>query len=597
MAVVLANDQRVARALLRAVLARFEPRIDAALPADASLNDLATAAHQLLDGKDALIVLDNLEPDNAPTGWEARLVLDVLKATGVAILVTARQEVSGVPPGGTRQLDVLPEDEARDLFAEYYAGQPWTALTAADQRAAEDIIITLGRHTLALTLAATYAKTTRRPLAKVAAELADPRRALTLQVPDVPRSVLSTFDLSYRDLPADAQRLFRAVGAVGTNELGREATLALARALEVAQPEASVDLLVARALARPSILAGLPEEADSERLTLHPLLREFAAELLGSGAERERAEDALASFYAGYSVSFDSPNSAHALDEANITAALDRAHARGGRDRLVSDLCWGMAQFWRDRGKYREGLERLPWGIAAAVAVAKASGEPDDRIQEARLVSTYGDFLQNTGRLADASASYEQSLAIRSEVGDRQGEGVVLSNLGLVAQARGQLGAAQAYYEQALAILREVGDRQGEGADLANLGSVAQARGQLAQAQAYFEQSLAVLREVGDRQGEGVVLNNLAVLAYQREQYGDAERYVREALRIAREVGDGMNIALTLSNLGQLLVEQNLGAPGEGCAMLAEAARLYDEMGVPGGDDVRATIRRLGCGG
>ena len=31
--------------------------------------------------------------------------------------------------------------------------------------------------------------------------------------------------------------------------------------------------------------------------------------------------------------------------------------------------------------------------------------------------------------------------------------------------------------------------------------------------------------------------------------------------------------------------------------MLAEAARLYDEMGIPGGDRARATARRLGCGG
>ncbi len=51
------------------------------------------------------------------------------------------------------------------------------------------------------------------------------------------------------------------------------ATLALARALALADPQASADLLVRRALLDGASDAALPTQADAERLRLHPLLQ------------------------------------------------------------------------------------------------------------------------------------------------------------------------------------------------------------------------------------------------------------------------------------------------------------------------------------
>ncbi|HEU0027590.1 MAG TPA: tetratricopeptide repeat protein, partial [Ktedonobacterales bacterium] len=170
-----------------------------------------------------------------------------------------------------------------------------------------------------------------------------------------------------------------------------------------------------------------------------------------------------------------------------------------------------------------------------------------------------------------------------------------LSSLGQIAQRRGRLGEAEGYYQQSLAIRREVSDRRGEGVDLSNLGQIAQQRGRLEEAEAYYQQSLAIRREVSDRRGEGVVLYYLALLADRRGDLESAERYHRESLQVAIDIGAGLDIPPSLLELGKFLIVRR-GKRDEGCAMLREAARLFDEMGIPGGDNARDALRELGCG-
>src|SRR5438105_4121141 len=70
-------------------------------------------------------------------------------------------------------------------------------------------------------------------------------------------------------------------------------------------------------------------------------------------------------------------------------------------------------------------------------------------------------------------AVYQDSLAIRRELGDRPGIAASLNNLGLVAFEQGDYPAARALYEESLAIRRELGDRRGIALSLGNLGTVA----------------------------------------------------------------------------------------------------------------------------
>ncbi len=67
---------------------------------------------------------------------------------------------------------------------------------------------------------------------------------------------------------------------------------------------------------------------------------------------------------------------------------------------------------------------------------------------------------------------YQQSLAIKREIGDRGGEASSYGNLGTVYYSLGEYQKAIEFYQQSLAITREIGDRGGEASSYNNLGNV-----------------------------------------------------------------------------------------------------------------------------
>jgi tetratricopeptide (TPR) repeat protein len=621
-----------ARALLRRALGRFtdgrkEPESDD--PAE-----LSDAARKILAGKRALVILDNVERD-----LPARQIISPLRSAGAAVLSTSREPLAAVPAGATLRLDVLPEEEAMELFEQYLGRE----LSDEEERAARVIVSALGRHTLATKLAAANAATLGRPLAAIAHELeTNPNKAMLLASSD--EAVLWVMESSAKSLTPEARRLFAALAAFATSDIGRMAAQAVAQALDDPNPDASLDRLLSLRLADSGYLEALPggDEADRERVRLHPLVRQYAGELFDgkrtvgddlawTADQREDVERAIAAWYADYTNG--APDLALTPDEANITGALDWALAHSD-DRAAARICVGIRGFWRDTGRTRAGLKYLRLGMVSAGRVAQ-SGERNDIQRYANIELYYADILKDTGkpaeaeqvymvnierwraidhrqgegvvlsslgqlalqrgRLEEAEGYFQQSLAIDREVSDRRGEGVDLSELGQIALQRGRLEEAERYFEASLAIDREVSDRQGEGIDLSNLGRIALRRGRLEEAEGYFQQSLAVLREVSDRRGEGAVLYYLALIADQRDDLESAERYHRESLQVAIDIGAMPDVPPSLVELGKFLIVRR-GKRGEGCAMLREAARLCDEMGIPGGDNARDAIRELGCG-
>src|SRR5581483_4491381 len=112
--------------------------------------------------------------------------------------------------------------------------------------------------------------------------------------------VQAAFRKSLSSLPPDAQRLFAALSAYGTEEFGREAALAVVSALGI--DASTVDLLVRRAMLTRGSNKELPEDSDYERLRFHPLVQAFAERQF---QERPREEQdvihgAIADFYIEY---------------------------------------------------------------------------------------------------------------------------------------------------------------------------------------------------------------------------------------------------------------------------------------------------------
>jgi tetratricopeptide (TPR) repeat protein len=549
-AVVLCQNLTDPVEVLRRILIRFDPLRRA--PEATELSQLQDLAQVTLRGKQALVVLDNVEPALAVAS-----VVSPLREAGLTVLLTARHALpSAVVPGeASRALDLLSSEEALELFAGALGRSGVSALTPAEHTAAEQIVAALGRHTLAVRLAGAYAAAERRDLGALARELSNPTQGLALPGDDeTPEAVRRSFALSLDSLSLDARRLFAGLAAFATPECGRQAALALGSALGQAHPETSVHLLVVRALA----------ESDRERLRLHPLVWAVAEGLFRQWplAEQDAAALAVAQYLATFAEGHQTDYAVLAADEGNLTGALEWAHTRR-QTALVVDLAHGPRQFWRTRGRWREGVRYLALGARAAEASRPAEEDGTARRKAGELHLAYGQLLVYNGKPRAAELALQRSLEDFRAAQDRPGEGAALSTLGEVRLYRGQFAVAEEHLQQSLQIAREVGDRAVEGNDLGVLGQVAMFRGQYAAAEDYLQRGLAIARELHDRQVEGVELTVLGQIAQFHGRHTAAEEYLQQALPVLREAGDRQGEGACLAMLGQVALARGQLAAAE----------------------------------
>ena len=250
---------------------------DQDIPADAG--ERAACYRSLLDGRRALVVLDN-----AASVEQVRPLLPGTQSC--VVLVTSRDSLAGlVARHGARRLDLnlLPAGDAVSLLRELIGER-----VDADKAAGSTLAGQCARLPLALRVAAELAAV--RPdmdLAHLVSELADEQRRLDLlDAGGDPRTaVRAVFSWSYRRLPADAARAFRLIGLHPGPDLD---TLAAA-ALTGASPRQAADLLAR--LARSHLIY----PAGSGRYAMHELLRAYAASI--TTAEADGALTRLLDYY------------------------------------------------------------------------------------------------------------------------------------------------------------------------------------------------------------------------------------------------------------------------------------------------------------
>lgn len=570
--VVYKGEERTnATFMLREILSRFDPF--GREPQATTAEQLREAAHRLLDDKRALIVIDNVEP-----GLDVRQVVDPLHETGTTVLLTARQQLA---LGHRFVLGLLSPAEALELFALYYASCQPTDLQDEERAIAGRIVTALERHTLAVKLAAAYARTSEQSLEAVEKELTDPERVITIQSAVEGEQEIKTLEVvlasSFDNLQPTARKLFAALGAFSQGEFGFNAVLAVARGLGITGPEQYIDLLIKRALVDQSHLLGLPDAVDTARLVLHPLLRAYAerrhSDLLRPH-ERDAARRALASYYARYTSALPAlgvgiSRVATGADERNIVGSLDWATEQGKEYELVALLCMGMQPFWRDFGRAAATERYLPAGIAAATAYVAAEPTLRARLMLARLRLGYAQFLR-LRKLDAAEATSQGILAVFEEAGDLRGQGSTLTLLGNIARDRAQFAVAEDYLQRALAIFRqpELDDRSSQGLMLSFLGQNSERLGELLLADERLRQAYDLYEGVGDRWGMGLSLQLLGNISLRAGRYGEAGDRFTRALALHQALRNRRGEAVDVSGLGQ--VAQGLGR-------FVEAERHYRE--------------------
>lgn len=535
-----------------------------------------------LSGRRMLIVLDDAAGND-----QIRPLLP--GAPGCLVLITSRRRLSALEDVRPLTLGTLPPADAAELLARLAEVSERTA----DSAAMAELVELAGRLPLAIGLLAgrlrSHPAWTVRHLAATLRASHD--RLSEMRAENV--AVEAAFELSYRDLPPEHQRLFRRLGL----HPGRDIDQAAAAALDGTEPEEA-----ARRLDR-LYDDHLVDEPAPGRYRLHDLIREYARTLAARDPEGEDAGavDRLLAYYvhavgrANLHVGRrDAPAAPPAdpaprtpelaawpealawlqAERANLVACFDHA-AASGRHRRVVDLARGLHAFLDITG---------PWDLALRVQRAglDAARHSGDRLAEAGALNDLGDVQRRLGECEAALTSLGEALALYRELGSRLGEANALSDLGDVQRMAGDYRAAEESLTAALALHRSLGSRLGQAGTLNSLGIVRSLTGQHQAGIDSLTEALSVARDAGYGLVHVNALNNLGCVQYRGDDYAAAARSLTEALAVSRRLGIRLGQANALVNLGH--VQRMTGDYAAATRSLTEALTLYRELGNRAGE-------------
>ncbi|HXT35037.1 MAG TPA: tetratricopeptide repeat protein [Chloroflexota bacterium] len=545
-------------------------------------------------GKRMVLVLDNCEHLLPACTALAGALLRA--APELRILVTSREAlgVAGehryrVPPLSVPDPEHLPSPE---LAGSYEAVRLFVAraqerrdtftLTAANARTVAEICARLDGIPLAIELAA--ARVASVSVETIAARLDDRFRLLTTGSGDLPtrqRTLRATLDWSWDLLdPRERTLLGRFSVFAGGWTLEAATTVGTRQEMDYWAVVDGLDRLVNRSLV---FMEDTPEGAVRYRLL--ESVRQHAGERLASAGEEESARDSHLSYFLDLAEeavkAFRGPELGTWLDRLdtehdNLRAALAWARARQRGEEGLR-LAAALAPFWEFRGHIAEGRRWLEEMLAAF--------EGSSRVR-ARALNAAGILVMRAGEIPASLALFQESVALRRELGDTLGMAVSLTNIGNAHVELGEYEQAEPAYAEALELYRTLGDQSGVASAFNNQAVAMRELGQYERAEVLATESLALRREQGDLRGVAEATNNLAQVAWVQGRYERAAALFREGLLLSRDVGDMIRLLEALEGLAW--VAAALGQPRwaarQGGAAEAERERLGLPQGIPDRD-------------
>ncbi|WP_405842538.1 tetratricopeptide repeat protein [Streptomyces sp. NBC_01518] len=525
---------------------------------------------------------------------------------GCLTLITSRRRLIALNGALALPLDTLPSDEAGALFLRIARHTSQPADTAPLARIVElcsglplALVILAGRlarhpawtlHWLADTFAATQ------------------HRLDELSAGDHPGdlAVRTAFAMSYRDLPAQRQRVFRSMGLHPGPDTDAYATAALT----------AIPLHQARHQLEELYTDHLLDETTPGRYHPHDLLRTYAHTLTtehDAAEDRERAVERLWDYYQRTAQSADRhltrthhpdppPPAAPAAPEAAAPPLADRAGAlswmHAERANLLAcldtattdqatrmiDLTASMAAFL-----YQEGL----WTQAATLHQRAATAAHDNAnlSAEAAALDELGCVRLMTGEYAQAAGFHERALALYEDLDNRLGQAAALDGLGCVRLMTGEYAQAAGFQKRALALYEDLDNRLGQANALHELGSVRLMTGPYVQAAGFHERALALYEDLDNRLGQANALYGLGCVRQATGEYAQAAGFHERALALCEDLDSRFGQANALYGLGcaRLMTGEYAQAAGFQKRALALYEDLGDRLGQTG------ALYRLGC--
>lgn len=573
------------------LLAEALRALGAAEPLPPTVHERAALYRSLLAERPMLVLLDDAAG--------AAQVRPLLPGGDSAVVVTSRRRITELPGAVRIDLDVLPPADARRLLATIVGAE---RLEREPEEAAA-IVRACGCLPLAIRVAG--ARLAARPgwSPGVLARRLDDETARLAELRTGDLEVRESFERSYRLLPDDAARTFRALGLLGTRPLPGWVVDAV---LDRHRSDDVTDELVDANLLRP---VGT-DPLGQPRYRLPDLLRIDARDKAG-----EVDVAALVRVIAGWTAAAE-----HATARLPTTVfSLTSPAARRWRlpedalRRVAADpVSWFGAEHEALVDAVRlaagAGLAGAAWGLAAALVpyldlrchldaweethrvaleAARAAG---DQAGEAAMLRGLGQVALYRDRYVQAAGMFRRSRVIFRTLGDVRGEAVSVCGLGAVSQFRGDQATASRHFHKALTMFVSLGDPSGEAYARQAIGRTRLSAGDLPGAAVWLDGALRLARELGDAHREGCVSLQLGHLHDRAGETGRAMRVQGRALTIFEGFGDRHCAAYAMQGLGGLQAAR--GDWRHGSARLESSLAIFRQLGDRSGE--AATRRMLG---
>ena len=541
-------------------------------------DERAALYRQCLAGTRTLIVLDNAAD-------EAQIRPLLPGDAGCLVLVTSRRRLKGLDDAATLSLDALPQADAiallRSVAARAHEPTPYPVLA--------EIADLCGRLPLALRIAGALLRhRTAWSPEHLATLLRDQHQRLGTLF-DGDRDLTAVFDLSYRNLDATHQRLFRYLGLLPGPDVDAYAAAALADT----NPDTATGLL--EILVDHSLIM----QHTPGRYRMHDLLRLYARTLTdrdpGSGHPDDSPLERLLNYYQHTAIRADDlvtrfpwpalagPASPHEPDlpdadaawtwlraeRLNLLAALDHADAHTQPERAIA-LTAGLATLLRTDGTWPQAIALH----TAAVAIARDLG---DRTHQAHALIQLGEVRGATGDYPGAERDLAEALRLFRASGNHGGQAQALTLLGHRHGLAGDYPSSQRDLQEAVRLYRSLSDRRGQSYALTLLGQERWTTCDYPGAARDLQEALDLCRDLDDRRGQAQCLVELAYVWQATGDYPAATRNLHEALNMSRDLDDLRGQANALALLGQ--VRRLTGDYPSAARALRAASELYERLG------------------
>ncbi|HEX7307544.1 AfsR/SARP family transcriptional regulator [Lentzea sp.] len=528
----------------------------------------------------ALVVLDN--------AGSAAQVRPLLPGTGL-VLVTSRRRLVDLDAAHTVSLDVLSEEDSLQLLG---------SITRRNVEDCREVVRLCGHLPLAVRIVGARWRTRPAWSAQDVVRRLTGQRLTELTAGE--RSVAGAFALSYRQLTAEQQRLFRRLGLHTGEDWDAHLAAAVAGSTR-AEAERLLDELLD---------VHLVQQKENGRYRLHDLLADHAKAAVEPGERSEAVVRVLDHYLRGAEDSarkiapgrpaFDSAVTSEPVDppvfagpvEALAWQAAERQNLKAavylaayeGHYRHAWQLPSHFSHYLWLSGAGRERVEVQSVALAAAHALG-------DLKARAEALRGLGSAYMDDGN-PKAEEHLREAAGLMRQIGDRRGEASALGLLGMMARERGEYDTSMEHFQRGLVLMRQAGAPTGVANALHNIGINHAELGRTGEALAHMREAAALVEERGDVRELAVTLNNIAHAHFDAYQDDECLRCMERSLAAYRQCGDRRGEALALADFARWRYEMgHLTVAG---ALARDVARLCREYtNLPDDEAVLAAMREI----